>query len=84
MAVNASKTTTHPYPTAVFDGKASIQDITNPLAVVSVDGGASLHVTMTDKAIPDQATALQLLFGIRAADCGSPAIGTARQQLNRR
>jgi len=37
---------------AVFNGKASVQDITNPLNVVSVDGGASLQVTMTDMGEP--------------------------------
>jgi hypothetical protein len=52
LAINTATTTTHPYPTAVFDGKASIQDITNPLAAVSVDGGASLNVTMTDRGEP--------------------------------
>jgi hypothetical protein len=35
--------------TATFNGKANIQDITNPLAPVSIDGNASLQVTMTDK-----------------------------------
>jgi hypothetical protein len=38
--------------TATFEGKASIQDITNPLAPVSVDGNATLRVTMTDKGEP--------------------------------
>ncbi|GAB2527357.1 hypothetical protein GCM10027189_02630 [Rufibacter soli] len=37
---------------AVFNGKANIQDITNPTAPVSVDGNASLQVTMTDLGEP--------------------------------
>jgi hypothetical protein len=52
LSINTATTTMHPHPTAVFYGKASIQDITNPLAAVSVDGGASLHVTMTDRGEP--------------------------------
>lgn len=35
-------------PAAVFNGKASIQDFTNPDAPLSVDGNATLQVTMTD------------------------------------
>jgi hypothetical protein len=35
--------------TATFNGKASIQDITDPLNPISVDGNATLQVTMTDK-----------------------------------
>jgi hypothetical protein len=38
--------------TATFNGKANIQDITNPLAPLSVDGNASLQVTLTDKGEP--------------------------------
>jgi hypothetical protein len=38
--------------TATFNGKASIQDITNPLAPISIDGNATLQVTMTDKGEP--------------------------------
>src|SRR3989442_16032860 len=37
--------------TATFNGKANIQDITNPL-VMSIDGNATLQVTMTDKGEP--------------------------------
>ncbi|GAA4416224.1 hypothetical protein GCM10023187_47500 [Nibrella viscosa] len=33
---------------ATFEGKANIQDITDPANVVSVDGNATLQVTMTD------------------------------------
>jgi hypothetical protein len=39
--------TTNP-STAVFNGKANIQDITNPLNIISVDGNATLQVNMTD------------------------------------
>ncbi|MGE5520896.1 MAG: T9SS type A sorting domain-containing protein, partial [Candidatus Dadabacteria bacterium] len=38
--------------TALFNGKASIQDITNPYAPVAVDGNATLQVSMTDKGEP--------------------------------
>lgn len=34
--------------TANFEGKASIQDITDPAAPISIDGNATLRVTMTD------------------------------------
>ena len=34
---------------ATFNGKASIQDITNPVVSISLDGGTTLQVTMTDK-----------------------------------
>jgi hypothetical protein len=50
-------TQNHPFPTATFNGKANIQDITfandpqNP-RVISVDGGASLQVVMTDRGEP--------------------------------
>jgi predicted extracellular nuclease len=37
---------------ASFASKASIQDITDPLAPVPVDGNATLQVTMTDKGDP--------------------------------
>ncbi len=37
---------------ATFNGKASIQDITNPLYVISVDGNATLQVNMTDNGDP--------------------------------
>jgi hypothetical protein len=38
--------------TATFNGKASIQDITNPLAPISVEGNASLQVTIDDNGEP--------------------------------
>jgi hypothetical protein len=37
---------------ATFNGKANIQDITNPAAPIAVDGNATLQVTMTDKGEP--------------------------------
>jgi hypothetical protein len=43
LSVNTAK------GTATFNGKANIQDITDPAAPVSVDGNATLQVTMTDK-----------------------------------
>jgi len=38
--------------TATFNGKANIQDITNPLTPISIDGNAALQVTMTDNGEP--------------------------------
>jgi hypothetical protein len=38
--------------TSTFNGKASIQDITNPLVPVSIDGNATLQVTMHDNGTP--------------------------------
>ena len=46
-----SVTTTCPKK-AVFVGKANIQDITNPLNIIAVDGNATLQVTMTDNGEP--------------------------------
>ena len=33
---------------AIFNGKANIRDITDPLNPISLDGNATLQVTMTD------------------------------------
>jgi hypothetical protein len=52
LSVDIKKTLAHPYPTAVFNGKASIQDITDPLAPLPVDGNATLQVSMTDAGEP--------------------------------
>jgi hypothetical protein len=37
---------------ATFNGKANIQDITNPTSPLSIDGNATLQVTMTDNGEP--------------------------------
>jgi uncharacterized repeat protein (TIGR01451 family) len=37
---------------ANFNGKASIQDVTDPLAPISIDGNASLQITLTDNGEP--------------------------------
>src|SRR5438445_9027329 len=37
---------------ATFNGKASINDITNPLNVISIDGNATLQVNMIDNGDP--------------------------------
>ncbi len=37
---------------AVFSGKASIRDITDPLKPISVDGSATVWVNMTDREEP--------------------------------
>ncbi|MGI8997786.1 MAG: hypothetical protein ACR2GW_14075, partial [Pyrinomonadaceae bacterium] len=54
LVVNSTINALHPYPTAVFNGKANIQDITNPLNPISVDGsgGSTLQVILTDKGEP--------------------------------
>jgi hypothetical protein len=62
LAVNMSKTTAHPYPTAVFNGKANILDITNPSVPLPVDGNATLQVTMTDAS--EQGTADKIAITI--------------------
>jgi hypothetical protein len=49
LSVNASVATAK---TAVFNGKANLQDITNPLAPVSLGGNLTLQVTMTDRGEP--------------------------------
>ncbi|AHM60526.1 autotransporter-associated beta strand repeat-containing protein [Flammeovirgaceae bacterium 311] len=54
LAIQAA-TAASPYPRAVFNGKASIQDITNPDFPISVDGNATLQVNMTDKGEPGSA-----------------------------
>ncbi len=51
MTSLVTNTTTKP-ATATFNGKANIQDITNPTAPVSVDGNATLQVVMTDHGEP--------------------------------
>jgi len=38
--------------TATFNGKANIQDVTDPLSPISIDGNATLQVTMTDRGEP--------------------------------
>ena len=43
-----------------FNGKASIQDITNPLLPVSIDGNATLQVTMTDAGEPGSSDTIAL------------------------
>ena len=45
---------------ATFNGKASIQDITNPLAPLSVDGNATLQVKMTDLGEPGSADSIAI------------------------
>ena len=52
LSINTAITGSHPYPTATFNGKSNIQDITNPLVPISIDGNATLQVTMTDKGEP--------------------------------
>src|SRR5262249_57131215 len=48
LLVDSSVTLTHPNPTAVFQAKANLQDITNPLQPISLGGNLSLQRQMTD------------------------------------
>jgi hypothetical protein len=50
-ATSTNPSTTCP-STATFNGKANIQDITNPAAPISIDGNATLQVAMTDGGSP--------------------------------
>jgi hypothetical protein len=52
LGIDMNVTPAHPYPTATFSGKANIQDITDPLNPISVDGNATLKVVMTDRGEP--------------------------------
>jgi ribosomal protein L18E len=52
LSINTTITQSHPYPTATFNGKASLQDITDPYNPISIDGNATLQVTMTDRGEP--------------------------------
>jgi hypothetical protein len=54
LVADPSVSASHPYATAVFNGKANIQHITNASSgiVCAVDGNATLQVTMTDKGEP--------------------------------
>jgi hypothetical protein len=49
LSVNAAVATAK---TAIFNGKANMTDITNPLMPVSLGGNLTLQVTMTDKGEP--------------------------------
>ena len=52
LSVDPSITTSHPYPTAVFNGKANVTDITNPLSPIAIGGNYTLQVSMTDAGEP--------------------------------
>lgn len=54
---------------AVFNGKANMQDITNPLAPVSLGGNLTLQVSMTDKGEPG--TADQIAITVWSNDGGT-------------
>jgi len=59
VAPSAAPSPTKPAK-ATFNGKASIQDITDPLAPIAVDGNATLQVTMTDAGEPGSADTIGL------------------------
>jgi subtilisin-like proprotein convertase family protein len=46
--------------TAVFNGRANIRDITDPLNPISIDGNATLQATMTDRGEPGSTDSLAL------------------------
>jgi Bacterial surface protein, Ig-like domain/Bacterial Ig-like domain (group 3)/HYR domain len=54
LQTNTSVSASHPSPTAIFFGKASLQDVTDPLNPIPLPngGGAILRVTMTDRSDP--------------------------------
>jgi hypothetical protein len=61
MASLATSPATSTTPaTAVFNGKASIQDITNPAASVGLGGNATLQVTMTDRGEPGSSDSIAI------------------------
>jgi hypothetical protein len=60
LSVNTAINTEHPYSTAVFAGKANIQDITDPLNTIAIDGNASLQVTMTDRGEPGKTDSIAI------------------------
>jgi hypothetical protein len=47
---------------ATFTGKGNIQDITDPLTPISIDGNASLQMTMTDKGEPGSNDTLGIIL----------------------
>ncbi len=46
--------------TATFNGKANIQDITNPLAPISLGGNCTLQVTMSDAGEPGKSDSIAI------------------------
>jgi hypothetical protein len=48
LSINNTISLSHPYPTATFNGKATIKDVTDPLNEISIDGNATLQVNITD------------------------------------
>lgn len=63
MTSLTTKVSTNPATTpstATFNGKANIQDITNPLAPLSVDGNATLQVVMSDRGEPGGADSIAI------------------------
>jgi hypothetical protein len=51
---------------ASFNGKASIQDVTDPLNVLAIDGNASLQITMSDKGEPGSADTIGITLWNKA------------------
>ena len=74
---SGSATTTCPAK-ATFNGKANLQDITNPLAPVSLGGNLPLQVTMTDSGEPGRPTPSAFNCRTRTAASCSRASGRAR------
>ena len=52
--------------TATFNARANIQDITDPLNVISIDGGATLQVKLTDLGEPGNADSIAITVWNRA------------------
>ncbi len=47
-------------PNATFDSKANIQDITDPLNPISIDGNAALQMTLTDNGEPGSSDSIAI------------------------
>jgi len=52
--------------TASFNGKASVQDVTDSLNPIAIDGNASLQITMTDKGEPGSADTIGITLWNKA------------------
>src|ERR1041384_8315556 len=66
---------------ATFNGKASIQDITNPLNIISIDGNATLQVTMTDNGEPGSSDTIAITVWNKSGGLWFSSKGSGRKTL---
>jgi hypothetical protein len=75
-----------PFATAVFVGKANIQDITNPAAPIAIDGSgnSSLQVTMTDYGEPGTKDSIAIIVYDKNGNLwfSSKGVAMTKQVLN--